>query len=188
MKRKPVWIPQKCFTRPIEHLKYDDYVSLLLRGEIARLALNIGNYLFWPYHFDNVNDFLIHQKELAHDSRCVFPEVEVRGIARTEGKLELILGDETGSMYATYTWEPHLHQFDDGELDMAFDQFNNPIMSAVEGDKLKIYNARYEGTSNHVVLPFQYYVLNEQAYQSISSIRKWNMRKLNTSTEQLQQE
>ncbi|MBI4981193.1 hypothetical protein HZC30_06590 [Candidatus Woesearchaeota archaeon] len=173
MKRKPIWIPKECFTRPIEHLKGSPgYMGILLRGEITRFALNIGHSVFGAYNFDNVGDFLEHQKELIRNFSCVFPEVEVRGIARTEGKLELILGDETGCMYATYTWETRIHQSDDCNLDMAFDPWNNSIMGARNGDKLNIYDARYKGMPNHVALPFHYYVLNEHAYQRVSNMRK----------------
>lgn len=173
MKRKTVWIPKECFTRPIEHLEGSPgYTLLFLRGEMARFALNIGHGVFGAYNFDNVGDFLEHQKELIRNFSCVFPEVEVKGIARTEGKLELILSDETGNIYATYAWETRIHQSDDCNLDMAFDPWNNPIMGARNGDKLKIYDARYEGTPNHVILPFHYYVLNEQAYQRVSNLRK----------------
>ncbi len=182
MKRKSVWLPKECFTRPIEHLEDSlGYTGILLRGELARFALNLGHCVFGAYNFDNVSDFLGHQRELVHNFSCVFPEVEVKGIARTEGKLELILGDETGEMYATYTWKPRI-EFEEGinkEFDWAFDPFNDPIMGSQNGDKLKIYDARYEGIPNHVVLPYHYYVLNEQAYQRVSDLRKSAIEEMN---------
>ena len=83
------------------------------------------------------------------------------------------MGEETGEMYATYAWETRV-EFEEGvgEFDWAFDPFNNSIMGARKGDKLKIYDARYKGIPNHVALPFHYYVLNEQAYQRVFKLRK----------------
>jgi len=167
MERKSLWLPKECLSRPVEYLKGGKgYSALRAQGEITRLILNLANYALRPYHFDNIADFLDNQEELEHGIPLVFPDLEVKVAKRNKEiqRLELILGDNSGTLKAIYDWTPRIiHDPGAGDRDMAIDPMNNPLFGAEPEDTLKIYNAMYAAQSTISLDPFR--VLNDKHYQ-----------------------
>lgn len=175
MQRKGLWLPRECFSRSVEYIKGSrGYNALKVRGEITRLIFNSFTYLVKPYHFDNIADFLNNQDNLERGVPLVFPELEVNAAKRDKkaSKLELILGDNSGTLKAIYEWTPRIvHDPGAGNLDMAIDPWNNPLFGAQAGDKLRIYSAEYV-SQDTIRIADQFRVLNDKHYQRIKEMRE----------------
>lgn len=169
MQRQRVTVPEECCLRPIEYLEGGPgYGGLKRMVNLNRHLWNISSRLIRPYHFEDAADFLKHQSELYVGAVLVLPELEVRDVntgKKQEGRLDLLLGDSTGNILAIYEWKQRIENDPGaGDLDMAFDPFNNPLHGARVGDKLKIYSALYERQAT-VRVEDHFRVLNDDAYQ-----------------------
>lgn len=182
MQRKHVTVPEECCLRPIEYLEGGPgYEGLKRTANLNRHLWNISSRLIRPYHFEDAADFLQHQSGLYVGAVLVLPELEVKDVnteKKPEGRLDLLLGDSTGSILAIYEWKPR-NETDPGagKLDMTFDPFNNPLHGARVGDKLKIYSALYERQAT-IRLEDHFRVLNEEAYQRTAKRRADVMAKM----------
>ncbi len=134
-----------------------------------RFTINFGlliieylSYIYPPYRFDSIWDFLINQGELSPGSEvsfCTYAQVVDKREYKPDNLLELDIADSSGRARLHYTYDPEFV-----ELMKERKYYPDPLYGSLEGDRIWVLLATYLGKSTiHTKNPFS--VLNEDHYR-----------------------